>query len=238
MSVKIKRNTIKIISIIIAILLIVAVSAVIIGAVIPNIKRNQTKNKLSQINVEELQIKMIEELEKTPLNINTNELNTTFGTLEEVEESSREKNINQYIFSGVKANYELSGNLDSFKSYISAYIIGQNNELIIIPCFKIESDSNGNFKSIKCKTSQISHEVPDIFIKVLEKDFGIKLEGKYKSEIQKSDKDDITIYSLKEDDLINVAKKYLNMYGVGSTSQQSQLVKEESKSMTIFGIDK
>ena len=201
----------------------------------PNIKRNQIRNKLSQINVEELETKMIEELEKTPLNINTSEFNTTIGTLDKVEESNKGKNN---LFGGVKANYELSGNLNTFKSYISAYIIGQNNELIIIPCFKIESDSNGNFKSIKCKTSQISHEVPNIFIKVLEKDFGIKLEGKYKSEIQKSDKDDITIYSLKEDDLINVAKKYLNMYGVGSTSQQSQLVKEESKSMTIFGIDK
>ena len=176
---------------------------------------------------------MIEELEETPLNINTSEFNTTIGTLNKVEESNKGKNN---LFGGVKANYELSGNLNTFKSYISAYIIGQNNELIIIPCFKIESDSNGNFKSIKCKTSQISHEVPDIFIKVLEKDFGIKLEGKYKSEIQKSDKDDITIYSLKEDDLINVAKKYLNMHGVGSTSQQAQLVKEESKSMTIFEI--
>ena len=235
MSVKIKRNTIKIITIIIAILLIIVVSAVIIGAIIPNIKRNQIRNKLSQINVEELETKMIEELEETPLNINTSEFNTTIGTLNKVEESNKGKNN---LFGGVKANYELSGNLNTFKSYISAYIIGQNNELIIIPCFKIESDSNGNFKSIKCKTSQISHEVPDIFIKVLEKDFGIKLEGKYKSEIQKSDKDDITIYSLKEDDLINVAKKYLNMHGVGSTSQQAQLVKEESKSMTIFEIDK
>ncbi len=235
MSVKIKRNTIKIISIIIAILLIVAVIVVIIGGVMPNIKRNQIRNKLSQINVEELETKMIEELEKTPLNINTSEFNTTIGTLDKVEESNKGKNN---LFGGVKANYELSGNLNTFKSYISAYIIGQNNELIIIPCFKIESDSNGNFKSIKCKTSQISHEVPNIFIKVLEKDFGIKLEGKYKSEIQKSDKDDITIYSLKEDDLINIAKKYLNMYGAGSTSQQAQLVKEESKSMTIFGIDK
>ncbi len=233
MSVKIKRNTIKIITIIIAILLIIVVSAVIIGAIIPNIKRNQIRNKLSQINVEELETKMIEELEETPLNINTSEFNTTIGTLNKVEESNKGKNN---LFGGVKANYELSGNLNTFKSYISAYIIGQNNELIIIPCFKIESDSNGNFKSIKCKTSQISHEVPDIFIKVLEKDFGIKLEGKYKSEIQKSDKDDITIYSLKEDDLINVAKKYLNMHGVGSTSQQAQLVKEESKSMTIFEI--
>lgn len=233
MSVKIKRNTIKIISIIIAILLIVAVSAVIIGAIMPNIKRNQIKNKLSQINVEELETKMIAELEKTPLNINTSEFNTTIGTLDKVEESNKGKNN---LLGGVKANYELSGNLNTFKSYISAYIIGQNNELIIIPCFKIESDSNGNFKSIKCKTSQISHEVPNIFIKVLEKDFGIKLEGKYKSEIQKSDKDDITIYSLKEDDLINVSKKYLNMYGAGSTSQQAQLVKEESKSMTIFEI--
>lgn len=233
LSVKIKRNTIKIITIIIAILLIIVVSAVIIGAIIPNIKRNQIRNKLSQINVEELETKMIEELEETPLNINTSEFNTTIGTLNKVEESNKGKNN---LFGGVKANYELSGNLNTFKSYISAYIIGQNNELIIIPCFKIESDSNGNFKSIKCKTSQISHEVPDIFIKVLEKDFGIKLEGKYKSEIQKSDKDDITIYSLKEDDLINVAKKYLNMHGVGSTSQQAQLVKEESKSMTIFEI--
>lgn len=233
MSVKIKRNTIKIISIIIAILLIVAVSAVIIGVVMPNIKRNQIRNKLSQINVEELETKIIEELEKTPLNINTSEFNTTIGTLDKVEESNKGKNN---LFGGVKANYELSGNLNTFKNYISAYIIGQNNELVIIPCFKIESDSNGNFKSIKCKTSQISHEVPNIFIKVLEKDFGIKLEGKYKSEMQKSDKDDITIYSLKEDDLINVSKKYLNMYGVGSTSQQTQLVKEESKSMTIFEI--
>lgn len=233
MSVKIKRNTIKIVSIIVAIILIIAISAVIIGVVMPNIKRNQITNELSQIKVEELQAKMIEELEKTPLNINTNELHTTIGTLDKAEESNKGKSN---LFGGVKANYELTGNLNSFKSYISAYIIGQNNELIIIPCFKIESDSNGNFKSIKCKTSRISHEVPEIFIKVLEKDFGIKLEGNYKSEIQKSDKDNITIYSLREEDLINVAKKYLNINGVSSISQQVKSIKEESNYMTIFEI--
>lgn len=237
MSVKIKRNTMKIISIIISILLIIAVSVIIISVVIPNIKKNQIRNKLSQIDVEELQTKMIEELENTSLNINTDEFNTIIGTFDKVEESYKGENADK-IFLGVKAIYELTNNLDNFKSYVSAYIIGQNNELIIIPCFKIESDSNGNFKSIKCKHSGISHEVEDIFINILEKEFGIKLEGKYKAEIQKSDKDNITIYSLKDDDLINVGKEYLSMYGAGSISRQAELLKEESKSMTIFEIDK
>ena len=237
MSVKIKRNTMKIISIIIAILLIIAVSVIIISVVIPNIKKNQIRNKLSQIDVEELQTKMIEELENTSLNINTDEFNTIIGTFDKVEESYKGENADK-IFLGVKAIYELTNNLDNFKSYVSAYIIGQNNELIIITCFKIESDSNGNFKSIKCKHSEISHEVEDIFINILEKEFGIKLEGKYKAEIQKSDKDNITIYSLKDDDLINVGKEYLSMYGAGSISRQAESLKEESKSMTIFEIDK
>lgn len=237
MSVKVKRNTIKTVSIIIATILIISVIAVIITVIVPNIKNNQIEEKLSQINAEELQTKLIEEIGKTSLNINTDELNTIIGTFEDVKENNYIENADT-LFLGVEAHYELTNNWDDFKNYVSVYIIGENNELVIIPCFKIESDNAGNFKSIKCKSSRISHDISSIFIDVLEQDFDIKLEGKYKAEMQESDKDSITIYSLKDEDLINIAREYLNMYGTGSINQQVQLLEEESKNMTIFEITK
>ena len=237
MSINIKKKTIKIISAIIIVLLIIVVSAVIIGVVLPRKTENQIRETLSQINAEELQEKMIKELEKSSLNINTEEITTTIGTLDDAENNNKYIKNNINLLSGVKANYELSHNLDIFKNYISAYIIGKNNEVIVIPCFKIESDTDGNFKSIKCKSTMKSHNIPDLFVKVLDEQFGIKLEGKYRSEILKSDKDDIVTYTLKDEDLIDIAKKYLNWYGAGTTSQQVQLIKEDCKLTTIFEID-
>lgn len=232
----IKKKSIKVIISIIAVLLIIAIIALIVGVVLPNVKRNQIKNKLSQINAEDLQEKMIQEIEKTELNINTEKLSTTIGTFEMAEKSNETKNIDK-LFANAELYYALTGNTNDFKNYVFAYIIGEDNELVIIPCFKIESDSNGNFKSIKCKWSKISHKVTNIFLDVLEKDYGIKLEGKYKAELQKSNKDNVTIYSSSDNNLFNISKEYLNMYGTGSISQQVQSLKEESKSMTVFEID-
>ena len=166
MSINIKKKTIKIISAIIIVLLIIVVSAVIIGVVLPRKTENQIRETLSQINAEELQEKMIKELEKSSLNINTEEITTTIGTLDDAENNNKYIKNNINLLSGVKANYELSHNLDIFKNYISAYIIGKNNEVIVIPCFKIESDTEGNFKSIKCKSTMKSHNIPDLFVKV------------------------------------------------------------------------
>ncbi len=119
----IKKKTIKII-----VGIIVAI-AVIVGGIFAfqfistNMKIKDTEEKLSQINAEELQSKLIKELESTSLNVQVN-------------------NGNQFVITEF---------VDNGKGYISASIClvrGKNIDVVGIPCFHIERDNNGKFKNI------------------------------------------------------------------------------------------
>lgn len=78
---KTKKGKKKIIKILVAV--IVSIIIMVLGILsIPNIKIKSASKKLSNINAQELQLKIIERLEKSPLNINTETTKTEFRTLD------------------------------------------------------------------------------------------------------------------------------------------------------------
>lgn len=117
----IKKRTIKIIvGVIVAIALIVGIIFAF-KAISTNIKIKDTESKLSKINAEELQTKLIKELENTPLNKNDYTYNTEFL-----------ENTDGVVVAKIVFNDKSSNETES----------------VTIPCFQIDSYSNGNFKSI------------------------------------------------------------------------------------------
>lgn len=148
MSIKIKKKTLKIVGIVIEIIIIIVGLFFLIQAISTNMKIRKTEEKLSQINAEELKSKLIEKLEKTDLNVDLT-LDTMFVDT---------------IFTEGKEE------LEGFT--VMSIIAFKNNNVIggiEIPCFKIESDSNGNFKNIEyvehrvLDTNIIEQIVEDVF---------------------------------------------------------------------------
>lgn len=145
----IKKNVIKII-----IGIIVAI-AVIVGGIFAfkfistNMKIKEAEEKLSQINVEELQTKLIKELESTPLNRNDNSYSTEFV-----------KNKNGFVV----ANIVFTNERENFSATVK------------IPCFKIESYSNGKFKSITYwENDELLETVKEKIEKVFASEYGVDL---------------------------------------------------------------
>ncbi len=137
------KNIIKII------IVIVVVIAVIVGGIFAfqfistNSKIKDTEEKLNQINAEELENKLIENLKKSKLYVGA------------VNESDKElvwtefKNVNGVVIAKIQST---------------------KGEYVNIPCFKIESDSNGKFKSITFDNSQ-TNGIFDISKQVINSEF-------------------------------------------------------------------
>lgn len=139
----IKKNVIKII-----IGIIVAI-AVIVGGIFAfqfistNSTIKDTEEKLSQIDAKELENKLIEELKNTKLYVGA------------VSESD-----NELVWTEFK-------NVDGV---VMAKIQSTNEEYVNIPCFKIESDSNGKFKSITFDDTE-NNGIFDICRQVIKNEF-------------------------------------------------------------------
>ncbi len=138
-------------SLIVGIIVIIIVIAISVGIVLTKsfVNHNEEKGiaeKLSNINAEELQNKLIEELKTTPLNITTSSISTTFGNnlTEIINEMYSDNTAVVYYY-----DLMLNNNKDE-EDYIFAIYFDKNNKgtSLSIPCFKIESDSSGNFKNI------------------------------------------------------------------------------------------
>ena len=164
MSIKIKKKTLKIVGIVIGIIIIIIGLFFLIQTISTNMKISETEEKLSQINAEELNSKLIEELEKTDLNVDLT-LDTMFVDT---------------IFS------EGEDELEGFT--VMSIIAFKNNNVIggiEIPCFKIESDSNGNFKNIEyvynrpLDTNIIAKTIRNVFKDTYNIDFTITNRTKY-----------------------------------------------------------
>lgn len=148
MSIKIKKKALKIIGIVIVAIIILVGLFFLIQTISTNMKIKETEEKLSQINTEELKTKLIEGLEKTDLNVDLT-LDTMFVDT---------------IFT--EGEDELEGfTVMSIIAFKNNNIIGE----IEIPCFKIESDNNGNFKNIEyvehrvLDTNIIEQTIEDVF---------------------------------------------------------------------------
>ncbi len=144
MKVSVNKNIFKIV---IAIIIIVAIAVVAVSVVLPMVQFNQMKDKLSQINTEELENKLIQELEKTKLNV---------GTVKGIKSVYIEK-IDEYI------SVLVCGEKDF--------------DLIKIPVLKVDSDNSGNFKGIEYIPVFHFGDYIDIeslVFNVLENEFSIK----------------------------------------------------------------
>lgn len=164
MSIKIKKKALKIIGIVIVAIIILVGLFFLIQTISTNMKIKETEEKLSQINTEELKTKLIEGLEKTDLNIDLT-LDTMFVDT---------------IFT------EGEDELEGFT--VMSIIAFKNNSVIggiEIPCFKIESDSNGNFKNIEyvynrpLDTNIIAQTIRNVFKDTYNIDFTITNKTKY-----------------------------------------------------------
>lgn len=125
----------------ILLVLIIAVVAVI-SIILNNGNSNQVKEKLGQIKTEELQNNLINELKNTSLNVNNSSMETYFGMQ---TDDSMDMSLSFY-YNLVMENYK--GNEEN-NDYVFAFVSSKNKKIgVVIPCFKIESDSNGNFKNI------------------------------------------------------------------------------------------
>lgn len=167
---KVKVNK-KIFIGIISVIVIVAIVAIMFGLVVPNIKFNQTKIRLSQINAEELQDKIIKELEKTPLNIETYTTDTT-----------------------VDDEVKVGNNPDFVKVFVMTSEI-ELADVITIPVFKITSNEDGNFKSIEYVSNFMDFEVDveDIIFNILKTDYNIDINYSNRQKLMEHNKNTVEI---------------------------------------------
>ena len=154
MKVSMNKNTLKVIIAIIVVIVLIVIGAFAINTISKNAKTKEIENKLSQINAEELKNKIIAELEKTEISVNTYKTKTTFAD---------DVKINNY------ENYVVAKITTSELSLLDA---------VYIPFFKIDSDSNGNFKSIEYVPgySDLGIDVEKIIFDVLENEYNINTE--------------------------------------------------------------
>lgn len=194
----IKKRTIKII-----VGVIVAI-AVIVGAVFAfqtistNIKIKDTENKLSQINAEELESKLISELKQSKFNINTSNLSTQicdWNDLGNTKQGEMAAMTIEIFYAGNKIN-------NPYEDNVSAYITS-NKGFAAIPLFKIEKDNNGNFKNI-VYSERIFHSsiVKEAIEKVLKDCYDIDMmivgNAKYNTRFNKFNTDRETMYANKD----------------------------------------
>lgn len=127
MKVKVNKKVFKMIVVVVIIIAIIAMAIFVGQLITTNIKIKETKEKLSQIDTKELENKLIEELKDTKLYVEIDSENMFVVTM-----------FNEGV---------------TFKDYITlSYLCIKNGNpigAVEIPCFRIISDSNGNFKNIE-----------------------------------------------------------------------------------------
>mgnify|MGYP001861100364 CR=1 FL=1 len=206
MSIKIKKKKLKILGIIILVIGVIIATVFLTRFILTNIKINNTEKELSQINAEELQTKIIEKLKETPMNINL-----SYG--------------NQMIITEFVDNYEETN------GYVTALILYTkggniyNSEGVAIPCFKIESDSNGNFKNIKYIYASFDSIVNEAVERVFKDEYNIDVvitnNARYNSHFRSSGFDNsLKIIRTNEDFLESVVKKITDEDDYDDTSDK------------------
>lgn len=127
MSNEIKKKNIKIVIAIVILIIVIILGICLVPLISSSIVIKETQEKLRNINAEELQNQIIAELEHSDLNIDM--------TADSIK-------IETVIDEGIR-----------FKGYTTAKIGCLQNGTVVgvmeIPCFKINSDNNGKFKSIE-----------------------------------------------------------------------------------------
>lgn len=201
----------KALKIIIAVIVVVAV---IIGGIFAYkfIKLNIIRKELSQINAEELETKLIKELEKSRFIIeNVNGI-----------ESVKIQKADGYV------NVMVSGNKDRFLDYVR------------IPILKIDSDDNGKFQGVEYVPRFYYGKIIDIhsmIFNVLENEFNVKVDYRTRTKLIKTNINTIQIDCMYEDTLL----LYMNEIITGSKKYKSITELEQDRQKpdktSYFGIN-
>lgn len=155
MSIKIKKNAIKIVVIVILVIIFIVGGIFLSQFISTNNQINLAKKNLEQINAEELKEKITEELKNSELNINTS-------------------NGNQFVMTQFT---------DDTNGFVSAIIMlvdkkygDGDGDGVAIPCFRVESNKDGNFKSITyLENSDLGNIVEEAIRKVFKNEYNVDI---------------------------------------------------------------
>lgn len=184
MSIKVKKKTIKILIAVIIAIAIIVVGVLIIPIVNTNIKIKSAESKLSKIKAKDFENELIEEFKKSPLNINNDTIKTSFGTLDSIDNNASLEMKASIGFSKMNGEKYYRSKYEDLENFVYAYILEYNSNkienYIVMPLFKIESDSNGNFKEITyISVTPLVHNLTsfnyDILQKVLKNKYNIEM---------------------------------------------------------------
>ena len=230
MSIK-KKTILIIIGVIIA-------TAIIIGGIFgfksisTSMRIKETENKLSKINAEEFESKLISELKQSKFNINTSNLSTEICNWNDFNNTKQ----CQMAVMSIEIFYAANNIDNPYEDCVSAYITSNSRGVVAIPLFKIEKDNNGNFKNI-VYTERVLKEsvVTNAIEKVLKNDYGIdmfiKENSKYNTRFNKLFNSEIGTMYANTDILNKVIEQVKGVKNNGNVESY------EEYSLTTFGLD-
>lgn len=230
MSIK-KKTILIIIGVIIA-------TAIIIGGIFgfksisTSMRIKETENKLSKINAEEFESKLISELKQSKFNINTSNLSTEICNWNDFNNTKK----GQMAVMSIEIFYAANNIDNPYEDCVSAYITSNSKGVVAIPLFKIEKDNNGNFKDI-VYTERVLKEsvVTNAIEKVLKNDYGIdmfiKENSKYNTRFNKLFNSEIGTMYANTDILNKVIEQVKGVKNNGNVESY------EEYSLTTFGLD-
>lgn len=224
------RKTLKVIIAVIVVILLIVGGIFAYKFISNSMKIKNTEEKLSQINAQEFEDKLIEELKKTKLNVNTSNISTNICSWEEMS------NLEQFVVIPIELFYSANKQDNPYEESISAYITSNSEGTVAIPLFKIESDNNGKFKKITYTERALKENiVPSVIEKVLKNEYDIDMlivgNTEYNTRFNKlSNSDKGTIYCTE-----NFLNEVLDKMQGRNNSSYVESYKEYST--TIFGLD-
>lgn len=221
-----KKGKLKVFIILAIVFVVIAIGILGTIFVLSKAKSKDLEKKLSKIEANNIEQELIDELEDTSINVDINTKNYSNDSI-----SIETMIISTRDFEGESSN-EL---LKEIRDYVVAWGWGEKNgkpsPLYIIPCFKVESDSDGNLKSITYVYSEDKNTIEYIIAKTVEK----HLSEKYDIDVAKLDKSCIKdsantgLRLIKSDEYIT---EYLVPYITGSSNK-----KEPKMNTRTIGID-
>lgn len=234
MEVKInKKRTMKVVIILVAIILIGIGGYYVLNNIKINNEINETEQKIKNINASELQDNLINAFKKTNINLQGNGYYATFG---DAKELTMMINNNETLSKEYLGDFICVGFLVSDTS---------ESGMVVIPLFKIESDSNGKVKNISyVKTStdnySFSELVEKTVIEVLKNQYNIDVMITGNSEYNTKYNSSLNFGSSKSSAL----SKNLSIYGTSNTITKKVINKitnvndymESKLTVNIFGL--
>lgn len=177
-----KKGKKKIIKIVIAILISIAViigAFFLIKSILINVQNGKEESKIAQINSQELQEKIIKEIEKNEkINIRAEEFKTTIGTSKMVNSDMLDFNV---------SIFEADNNINETDEMVYAFYerdkaVDNGYSCICLPLFMIDSNDDGSLKRMIFLPSfngGIGNEVKSTIENVLKSEYDVNMRQHY-----------------------------------------------------------